>query len=139
VVVEGLTVDVVLPDPLTLDEPLAELESLGLPYDEGLTEAERVSLVGEGLGVKRGEVEGVCVTVAWLAVGVIVVDLTELIVCVKVRRRVRVDVLVKSSPVGDTLVETEEETLGVMLTVVDSDGVLEFVVLSLIVDVVRGD
>lgn len=138
-VVEGLTVDVVLPDPLTLDEPLAELESLGLPYDEGLTEAERVSLVGEGLGVKRGEVEGVCVTVAWLAVGVIVVDLTELIVCVKVRRRVRVDVLVKSSPVGDTLVETEEETLGVMLTVVDSDGVLEFVVLSLIVDVVRGD
>jgi hypothetical protein len=139
VVVEGLTVDVVLPDPLTLDEPLAELESLGLPYDEGLTDAERVSLVGEGLGVKRGEVEGVCVTVAWLAVGVIVVDLTELIVCVRVRRRVRVDVLVNRSPVGDTLVETEEETLGVMLTVVDSDGVLEFVVLSLIVDVVRGD
>ena len=30
VVVEGLTVDVVLPDPLTLEEPLAEPESLGL-------------------------------------------------------------------------------------------------------------
>jgi hypothetical protein len=29
-VVEGLTVDVVLPDPLTLEEPLAEPESLGL-------------------------------------------------------------------------------------------------------------
>lgn len=65
------------------------------------------------------EVEGTPVTVAWLAVGVIVVDLTELIVCVRVRRRVRVDVLVKRSPDGDTLVETEEETLGVRLTVVD--------------------
>ena len=119
VVVEGLTVDVVLPDPLTLEEPLVDPESLGLPFADGLTDADRVSLVGDGLCVRRAEVEGTPVTVTQLAVGVIVVDLTELIVCVRVRRRVRVDVLVKRSPDGDTLVETLAETLGVRLTVVD--------------------
>jgi len=56
-----------------------------------------------------------------------------------VRRRVRVDVLVTKSGVGDTLVDTLADTLGVTLTVVDCEGVFEFVVLSLIVDVVRGD
>lgn len=73
--------------------------------------------------------EGNPVTVTWLAVGVIVVDRTELIVCVSVRSRVRVDVLVKSSPVGDTLVDTLLDTTGVRLTLVDCEGVFEFVVL----------
>jgi hypothetical protein len=86
-------------------------------------------LVGEGLGVLSPEVEGNPVTVTWLAVGVIVVDHTELIVCVSVRSRVRVDVLVKSSPVGDTLVDTLLDTTGVRLTLVDWEGVFEFVVL----------
>jgi hypothetical protein len=129
VVVEGLTVDVVLPDPLTLEEPLVDPETLGLPFADGLTDADSVSLVGEGLSVRREELEGTPVTVTQLAVGVLVVERTELIVCVRVRRRVRVDVLVERSPDGDTLVETVEETLGVRLTVVDSEGVLEFVVL----------
>ncbi len=86
-------------------------------------------MVGEGLGVSSAEVEGNPVTVTWLAVGVIVVDRTELIVCVSVRSRVRVDVLVKSSPVGDTLVDTLLDTTGVRLTLVDCEGVFEFVVL----------
>jgi hypothetical protein len=69
--------------------------------------------------VLSAEVEGTPVAVIWLADGVIVVDRTELIVCVRVRSRVRVDVLVTKSGVGDTLVETLADTLGVTLTVVD--------------------
>lgn len=85
------------------------------------------------------EVEGIPVAVAQVAVGVTVVERTELIVWVRVSSRVRVDVLVKRSTVGDTLVETLLDLPGVTLTLVDSEEVLEFVVLSLIVDVVRRD
>lgn len=77
--------------------------------------------------------------VAHVAVGVTEVERTELIVWVRVSRRVRVDVLVTRSTVGDTLVETLLDLPGVTLTLVDSEEVLEFVVLSLIVDVVRRD
>ena len=79
------------------------------------------------------------VAVAHVAVGVTEVERTELIVWVRVSSRVRVDVLVTRSTVGDTLVETLLDLPGVTLTLVDSEEVLEFVVLSLIVDVVRRD
>lgn len=85
------------------------------------------------------EVEGIPVAVAHVAVGVTEVERTELIVWVRVSSRVRVDVLVTRSTVGDTLVETLLDLTGVTLTLVDSEGVFEFVVLSLIVDVVRID
>ncbi len=77
--------------------------------------------------------------VAHVAVGVTEVERTELIVWVRVSSRVRVDVLVTRLTVGDTLVETVLDRPGVTLTLVDSEEVLEFVVLSLIVDVVRID
>jgi hypothetical protein len=79
------------------------------------------------------------VAVAHVAVGVTEVERTELIVWVRVSSRVRVDVLVTRLTVGDTLVETVLDRPGVTLTLVDSEEVLEFVVLSLIVDVVRID
>ena len=65
------------------------------------------------------EIEGVPVTVILLPDAVGVVVGIDVIVCVIVRRRVRVDVLVTKSGVGDTLVETLADTLGVRLTVVD--------------------
>lgn len=137
--VEGLTVSVVLPDALTLEDPLADPESLGLARAELLHETERVSLVGLGLAVFSVEPDCAPVAVAQVAVGVTEVERTELIVWVRVSRRVRVDVLVTRSTVGDTLVETLLDRPGVTLTLVDSEEVFEFVVLSLIVDVVRRD
>ena len=67
--------------------------------------------------------------VTQVAVGVTVFERTELIVCVRVSSRVRVDVLVTMSTVGDTLVETLLEPLGLELMLVDSEEVFEFVVL----------
>jgi hypothetical protein len=94
-----------------------------------LPETESVSLVGLGLAVFSVEPDCAPVAVAQVAVGVTVVERTELIVWVRVSSRVRVDVLVKRSTVGDTLVETLLDLPGVTLTLVVSEGVLEFVVL----------
>jgi hypothetical protein len=96
-------------------------------------------MVGLGLAVFSVEPDCAPVAVAHVAVGVTEVERRELIVWVRVSRRVRVDVLVKRSTVGDTLVETLLDRAGVTLTLVDSEEVFEFVVLSLIVDVVRRD
>jgi hypothetical protein len=79
--------------------------------------------------VLSAEVEGIPVAVAQVAVGVTEVERTELIVWVRVSSRVRVDVLVTRSTVGDTLVETLLDRPGVRLTLVDSEEVFEFVVL----------
>ena len=67
--------------------------------------------------------------VAQVAVGLTVIERTELIVWVRVSSRVRVDVLVTRSTVGDTLVETLLDRPGVTLMLVDSEEVFEFVVL----------
>ena len=94
-----------------------------------LIEAERVSIVGLGLAEASAVPDSAAVSVAQLLVGVTVVVRTELIVWVRVSSRVRVDVLVTRSTVGDTLVETLLESLGVGLMLVDSEEVFEFVVL----------
>ena len=83
-----------------------------------LIEAERVSIVGLGLAVASAVPDSAAVSVAQLLVGVTVVVRTELIVWVRVSRRVRVDVLVKRN-VGDTLVDTLLESLGLGLMLVD--------------------
>lgn len=83
-----------------------------------LTEPERVSMVGLGLAVASAVPDSAAVSVAQLLVGVTVVVRTELIVWVRVSSRVRVDVLVKRN-VGDTLVDTLLESLGLGLMLVD--------------------
>ncbi len=83
-----------------------------------LTEPERVSIVGLGLAVASAVPDSAAVSVAQLLVGVTVVVRTELIVWVRVSSRVRVDVLVKRN-VGDTLVDTLLESLGLGLMLVD--------------------
>lgn len=83
-----------------------------------LTELERVSMVGLGLAVASAVPDSAAVSVAQLLVGVTVVVRTELIVWVRVSSRVRVDVLVKRN-VGDTLVDTLLESLGLGLMLVD--------------------
>lgn len=118
-VVEGLTVSVVLPEPLILADPLKDPESLGLARADVLNETERVSFVGEGLAVFCAEPDCAAVTVPQLRVGVTVVDRTELIVWVRVSSRVRVDVLVTRSTVGETLVETLLDICGLGLAVVE--------------------
>lgn len=83
-----------------------------------LTEPERVSMVRLGLAVVSAVPDSAAVSVAQLLVGVTEVVRTELIVWVRVSSRVRVDVLVKRN-VGDTLVETLLESLGLGLMLVD--------------------
>ena len=94
-----------------------------------LTEPEKVSMVRLGLAVASAVPDSAAVSVAQLLVGVTVVVRTELIVWVRVSSRVRVDVLVTRSTVGDTLVDTLLESLGLGLMLVDSEEVFEFVVL----------
>jgi hypothetical protein len=111
-VLEGLAVDVVLWELLAETETLADPELVGLPPADGLTEGERVSFVGEAVKDATAEIVGDAVTVSGLPDGVIVVERAGLIVCVRVSKRVRVDVLVTRS-VGETLTETQRETSGV--------------------------
>ena len=113
-VLEGLTVDVVLWELLAETERLADPDSLGLPSPDGLTEAERVSFVGEAVYDARVEKDGEPDRVSGLAEGVTVVERAGLIVCVSVSKRVRVEVRVTRS-VGDGLAETQREGGGVLL------------------------
>jgi hypothetical protein len=76
-------------------------------------------MVGLGLAEASAVPDCAPVAVGQLAVGVTVVERTELIVWVRVSSRVRVDVLVTRSTVGDTLVETLLDTIEVRLTLVD--------------------
>lgn len=113
-VLEGLTVDVVLWELLAETERLADPDSLAVPSPDGLTEAERVSFVGEAVYDARVEKDGEPDRVSWLAEGVTVVERAGLIVCVSVSKRVRVEVRVTRS-VGDGLAETQREGGGVLL------------------------